>query len=58
MRLLTLDRQHVDLITVQQKQLGDYNNLQFDMCGITDRSVTDTLLLIYCEFKVRCHFQH
>lgn len=37
MRLLTVDNQHVDLIMVQQKQLGLYSNLQIDMCGIIDR---------------------
>lgn len=40
MRLLTLDNQNVDLIMVQQKQLGIYSNLQIDMCGIIDRSVS------------------
>ena len=39
MRLLSLDDQIVDLILVQQKQLGVYSNLQIDMCGIIDRSV-------------------
>uniref|UniRef100_A0A8C9Z9T9 Contactin associated protein like 3 n=1 Tax=Sander lucioperca TaxID=283035 RepID=A0A8C9Z9T9_SANLU len=37
MRLLTLDNQNVNLIMVQQKQLGVYSNLQIDMCGIIDR---------------------
>ncbi|XP_041804256.1 contactin-associated protein-like 4 [Chelmon rostratus] len=37
MRLLTLDDQNVDLILVQQQQLGVYSNLQIDMCGIIDR---------------------
>ncbi|KAM9349240.1 contactin-associated protein-like 4 [Symphorus nematophorus] len=37
MRLLTLDNQNVDLIMVQQKQLGIYSNLLIDMCGIIDR---------------------
>ncbi|XP_067331445.1 contactin-associated protein-like 4 isoform X2 [Channa argus] len=37
MRLLTLDGHVVDLITVQQKELGHYSNLQIDMCGIIDR---------------------
>ncbi|KAI3374231.1 hypothetical protein L3Q82_006081 [Scortum barcoo] len=36
MRLLTLDTQSVDLIMVQQKKLGNYSNLQIDMCGIID----------------------
>lgn len=39
MRLLALDNQDVDLIMVQQKQLGTYSNLHIDMCGIMDRSV-------------------
>lgn len=39
MRLLTLDGHSVDLIRVQQKQLGSYSELQIDMCGIIDRSV-------------------
>uniref|UniRef100_A0A8C4FBJ9 Contactin associated protein like 3 n=1 Tax=Dicentrarchus labrax TaxID=13489 RepID=A0A8C4FBJ9_DICLA len=37
MRLLTLDNKNVDLIMVQQKELGIYSNLQIDMCGIMDR---------------------
>ncbi|KAE8290556.1 Contactin-associated protein-like 4 Cell recognition molecule Caspr4 Precursor [Larimichthys crocea] len=37
MRLLTVDNQNVNLILVQQKQLGVYSNLQIDMCGIIDR---------------------
>ncbi|XP_056247284.1 contactin-associated protein-like 4 [Seriola aureovittata] len=37
MRLLTVDNRNVDLIMVQQKQLGNYSNLQIDMCGIIDR---------------------
>ncbi|XP_071378067.1 contactin-associated protein-like 4 [Centroberyx affinis] len=37
MRLLTLDNQPVDLIMVQQRLLGNYSQLQIDMCGIIDR---------------------
>uniref|UniRef100_A0A3Q2TC59 Contactin associated protein like 3 n=1 Tax=Fundulus heteroclitus TaxID=8078 RepID=A0A3Q2TC59_FUNHE len=37
MRLLSLDNRTVDLIAVQKKQLGNYSNLQIDMCGIIDR---------------------
>lgn len=44
MRLLTVDNQNVDLIMVQQKQLGVYSNLQIDMCGIIDRFVLRHLL--------------
>lgn len=43
MRLLTLDNQDVDLIMVQQKELGTFSNLQIDMCGIIDRSVSKKL---------------
>uniref|UniRef100_A0A3Q3M7H4 Contactin-associated protein-like 4 n=1 Tax=Mastacembelus armatus TaxID=205130 RepID=A0A3Q3M7H4_9TELE len=37
MRHLTLDNQPVNLIKVQHRQLGNYRNLQIDMCGIIDR---------------------
>ncbi|XP_054599173.1 contactin-associated protein-like 4 isoform X1 [Nothobranchius furzeri] len=37
MRSITLDTNIVDLILVQQRQLGNYSNLQIDMCGIIDR---------------------
>uniref|UniRef100_A0A3Q2CQH0 Contactin-associated protein-like 4 n=1 Tax=Cyprinodon variegatus TaxID=28743 RepID=A0A3Q2CQH0_CYPVA len=37
MRLITLDSQPVDLIMVQQRLLGNYSQLQIDMCGIIDR---------------------
>uniref|UniRef100_A0A668V030 Contactin associated protein like 3 n=1 Tax=Oreochromis aureus TaxID=47969 RepID=A0A668V030_OREAU len=37
MRLFTVDNQNMDLIKVQEKQLGNYSNLQIDMCGIIDR---------------------
>lgn len=48
MRLLTLYNQNVDLIMVQQKQLGIYGNLQIDMCGIIDRSVSIKMLSGIC----------
>lgn len=38
MRLLSLHNQPVDLIMVQQRLLGNYSQLQIDMCGIIDRS--------------------
>lgn len=38
MRLLTVENQRVDLIKVQQRLLGNYSQLQIDMCGIIDRS--------------------
>ncbi|XP_039672342.1 contactin-associated protein-like 4 [Perca fluviatilis] len=49
MRLLTLDNQNVNLIMVQQKQLGVYSNLQIDMCGIIDRCSPSR-----CEHGGRC----
>uniref|UniRef100_A0A3Q1FGP5 Contactin-associated protein-like 4 n=1 Tax=Acanthochromis polyacanthus TaxID=80966 RepID=A0A3Q1FGP5_9TELE len=49
MRLLTLDNQNMDLIMVQQKQLGNYSNLQIDMCGIIDRCSPSR-----CEHGGRC----
>uniref|UniRef100_A0A665XFI1 Contactin associated protein like 3 n=1 Tax=Echeneis naucrates TaxID=173247 RepID=A0A665XFI1_ECHNA len=49
MRLLTLDNTDLDLILVQQKQLGNYSNLQFDMCGIMDRCSPS-----HCEHGGRC----
>ncbi|KAG7219998.1 hypothetical protein INR49_001126, partial [Caranx melampygus] len=49
MRLLTLDNSNVDLIQVQQKQLGNYSNLQIDMCGIIDRCSPSR-----CEHGGRC----
>uniref|UniRef100_A0A671VXK1 Contactin associated protein like 3 n=1 Tax=Sparus aurata TaxID=8175 RepID=A0A671VXK1_SPAAU len=49
MRLLTLDNQDVDLIMVQQKELGTFSNLQIDMCGIIDRCSPSR-----CEHGGRC----
>lgn len=37
MRSLEVNSQHVDLIMVQERLLGNYSQLQIDMCGITDR---------------------
>lgn len=39
MRLLTVDDKPLDLITVQQRLMGNYSHLQIDMCGIIDRFV-------------------
>lgn len=38
MRHLSIDGQPVDFMMVQQRLLGNYSQLQIDMCGITDRS--------------------
>ncbi|XP_061739883.1 contactin-associated protein-like 4 isoform X3 [Nerophis ophidion] len=37
MRLLTLDEQHVDFLTLQQRRTGNFSHLQIDMCDIIDR---------------------
>uniref|UniRef100_A0A3P9J945 Contactin associated protein like 3 n=1 Tax=Oryzias latipes TaxID=8090 RepID=A0A3P9J945_ORYLA len=49
MRSLTVDNQDIDLIMVQQKQLGNYSKLQIDMCGIIDRCSPSR-----CEHGGRC----
>ncbi|XP_024117188.1 contactin-associated protein-like 4 isoform X2 [Oryzias melastigma] len=49
MRSLTVDNQDIDLIMVQQKQLGHYSNLLIDMCGIIDRCSPSR-----CEHGGRC----
>ncbi|XP_068461432.1 contactin-associated protein-like 4 isoform X2 [Clinocottus analis] len=49
MRLLSVDNQPVDLIMVQQRLLGNYSQLQIDMCGIIDRCSPSR-----CEHGGRC----
>uniref|UniRef100_A0A3Q1GPN3 Contactin-associated protein-like 4 n=1 Tax=Acanthochromis polyacanthus TaxID=80966 RepID=A0A3Q1GPN3_9TELE len=49
MRLLAVDSQPVDLIMVQQRLLGNYSQLQIDMCGIIDRCSPSR-----CEHGGRC----
>ncbi|KAK2822754.1 hypothetical protein Q5P01_022819 [Channa striata] len=49
LRLLTLGSHIVDLIAVQQKELGNYSDLQIDMCGIIDRCSPSR-----CEHGGRC----
>uniref|UniRef100_A0AAX7TWH8 Contactin associated protein like 3 n=1 Tax=Astatotilapia calliptera TaxID=8154 RepID=A0AAX7TWH8_ASTCA len=49
MRLLTVENQRVDLIKVQQRLLGNYSQLQIDMCGIIDRCSPSR-----CEHGGRC----
>uniref|UniRef100_A0A3Q3S3R8 Contactin-associated protein-like 4 n=1 Tax=Mastacembelus armatus TaxID=205130 RepID=A0A3Q3S3R8_9TELE len=49
MRRLTMDNQPVDLIKVQQRLLGNYSQLQIDMCGIIDRCSPSR-----CEHGGRC----
>uniref|UniRef100_A0A1A8IJF7 Contactin-associated protein-like 4 n=1 Tax=Nothobranchius kuhntae TaxID=321403 RepID=A0A1A8IJF7_NOTKU len=49
MRLLSLDNQPVDLIMVQQRLVGNYSQLQMDMCGIIDRCSPS-----HCEHGGQC----
>uniref|UniRef100_A0A8C5I9T7 Contactin-associated protein-like 4 n=1 Tax=Gouania willdenowi TaxID=441366 RepID=A0A8C5I9T7_GOUWI len=49
MRHITLERQPVDLIMVQQRLLGNYSQLQIDMCGMIDRCSPS-----HCEHGGRC----
>uniref|UniRef100_UPI0037E743DA contactin-associated protein-like 4 n=1 Tax=Semicossyphus pulcher TaxID=241346 RepID=UPI0037E743DA len=49
MRLLALDDQPVDLIKVQERQLGNYSHLLIDMCGIIDRCSPS-----HCEHGGKC----
>uniref|UniRef100_A0A8C6NNF0 Contactin associated protein like 3 n=1 Tax=Nothobranchius furzeri TaxID=105023 RepID=A0A8C6NNF0_NOTFU len=49
MRLITVNNQPVDLIKVQQRMMGDFTNLQIDMCGIIDRCSPS-----HCEHEGSC----
>uniref|UniRef100_A0A3Q1I0V5 Uncharacterized protein n=1 Tax=Anabas testudineus TaxID=64144 RepID=A0A3Q1I0V5_ANATE len=49
MRLFSVDNEAVDLIMVQQRLLGNYSQLQIDMCGIIDRCSPSR-----CEHGGRC----
>ncbi|KAB5543336.1 hypothetical protein PHYPO_G00077880 [Pangasianodon hypophthalmus] len=49
MRLIHLDEGFVDLIKVQQMLIGNFTNLQMDMCGIIDRCSPS-----HCEHGGRC----
>uniref|UniRef100_A0A671K0A2 Contactin-associated protein-like 5 n=1 Tax=Sinocyclocheilus anshuiensis TaxID=1608454 RepID=A0A671K0A2_9TELE len=48
-RLILVNNQPVDLLSVQQGHLGSYNQLQFDLCGIRDRCLHN-----FCEHGSRC----
>uniref|UniRef100_A0A8C9S3Z5 Contactin associated protein-like 5b n=1 Tax=Scleropages formosus TaxID=113540 RepID=A0A8C9S3Z5_SCLFO len=49
LRLLSINNQPVDLFQVQQGLLGNYSDLQFDICGIRDRCLPN-----FCEHGGRC----
>uniref|UniRef100_A0A8C2G751 Contactin associated protein-like 5a n=1 Tax=Cyprinus carpio TaxID=7962 RepID=A0A8C2G751_CYPCA len=48
-RLIRVNNQPVDLLSVQQGRLGSYNQLQFDLCGIRDRCLYN-----FCEHGSQC----
>uniref|UniRef100_A0A8C1ECW0 Contactin associated protein-like 5a n=1 Tax=Cyprinus carpio carpio TaxID=630221 RepID=A0A8C1ECW0_CYPCA len=48
-RLIRVNNQLVDLLSVQQGRLGSYNQLQFDLCGIRDRCLYN-----FCEHGSQC----
>ncbi|KAK2905704.1 contactin-associated protein-like 5 isoform X1 [Channa argus] len=49
MRLIVINSQPVDLSHVQQRFLGNYNELQLDTCNIRDRCLPNL-----CEHRGRC----
>uniref|UniRef100_A0A8C8VIQ5 Contactin associated protein family member 4 n=1 Tax=Pelusios castaneus TaxID=367368 RepID=A0A8C8VIQ5_9SAUR len=49
MRLITIGSKAVDLISVQQNSLGNFSDLQIDLCGIIDRCLPN-----YCEHGGEC----
>ncbi|KAM7166544.1 contactin-associated protein-like 4 [Macrochelys suwanniensis] len=49
MRLITIGSKAADLISVQQNSLGNFSNLQIDLCGIIDRCLPN-----YCEHGGEC----
>ncbi|XP_077151533.1 contactin-associated protein-like 5 [Ranitomeya variabilis] len=49
MRLIFIDNQPKDLISVQRGALGNFTELQIDMCGIKDRCLPN-----YCEHGGEC----
>ncbi|XP_055359718.1 contactin-associated protein-like 4 isoform X2 [Betta splendens] len=49
MRLLSVDNEAVDLTLVQQRLMGNYSQLQIDMCGMIDRCSPSR-----CEHGGRC----
>ncbi|RMC19034.1 hypothetical protein DUI87_03638 [Hirundo rustica rustica] len=46
MRLISIGDKAMDMISIQQNGLGNFNDLQIDLCGITDRT-NDTGFLSY-----------
>ncbi|XP_065382512.1 contactin-associated protein-like 4 isoform X4 [Macaca fascicularis] len=49
LRLISIDGQEVDLISVQQGAVGNFSDLLIDTCGILDRCLPN-----YCEHEGTC----
>ncbi|XP_023670576.1 contactin-associated protein-like 5 [Paramormyrops kingsleyae] len=49
MRLISINNQPLDLFRVQRGMLGNYSELQIDVCGIQDRCLPS-----FCEHGGRC----
>uniref|UniRef100_A0A670JKB6 Contactin associated protein family member 4 n=1 Tax=Podarcis muralis TaxID=64176 RepID=A0A670JKB6_PODMU len=49
MKLISIDNKAVDLISVQQNSIGNFSDLQIDLCGIIDRCLPN-----YCEHGGEC----
>ncbi|XP_058847925.1 contactin-associated protein-like 5 isoform X1 [Acipenser ruthenus] len=49
MRLISIDKQDVNLIQVQQRITGNFSDLHVDLCGIIDRCSPN-----YCEHGGKC----
>ncbi|XP_077200637.1 contactin-associated protein-like 4 [Paroedura picta] len=49
MKLISMDNKAVDLISVQQNSVGNFSDLQIDLCGIIDRCLPN-----YCEHGGEC----
>ncbi|XP_028660673.1 contactin-associated protein-like 5 [Erpetoichthys calabaricus] len=49
MRLIIIDNHPIDLIQVQQRIIGNFSDLQIDLCGIIDRCTPN-----YCEHGGTC----
>uniref|UniRef100_A0AAY4AYS3 Contactin-associated protein-like 5 n=1 Tax=Denticeps clupeoides TaxID=299321 RepID=A0AAY4AYS3_9TELE len=49
MRFILINNQPINILLVQRGLLGNYNQLQFDICGIRDRCLPN-----FCEHGGRC----
>ncbi|XP_041420593.1 contactin-associated protein-like 4 isoform X1 [Xenopus laevis] len=49
MKLISVGSNLIDIISLQQGQIGNFTDLQFDICGIIDRCMPN-----YCEHRGQC----